>query len=72
MAYRHPIEPAQKPFEVLKAGMESLIGDGVVVIQMAMGAFRGNVSFRDIEAGIESKGISTRKSIRVQAMTLDE
>ena len=53
------IEPARKTFEVLKAGMESLAGDGVVVSQMAMGAFQGYVSFPDIEAGIESKGIST-------------
>lgn len=65
------IEPARKTFEVLKAGMESLAGDGVVVSQMAMGAFQGYVSFPDIEAGIESKGIST-EGIRVQAMTLDE
>jgi hypothetical protein len=38
---------------------------------MALGAFRGNVSFPDIEAGIEYEAIST-EGIRVQAMTLDE
>jgi FkbM family methyltransferase len=65
------IEPARKTFEVLKAGMESLAGDGVVLSQMAMGAFRGYVSFPDIEAGIEYEGIS-REGIQVQAMTLDE
>jgi FkbM family methyltransferase len=65
------IEPARKTYEVLKAGMESLAGDGVVVSQMAMGAFRGYVSFPDVEAGIESKGVS-EEGIQVQAMTMDE
>jgi hypothetical protein len=65
------IEPARKTYEVLKAGMESLAGDGVVVSQMAMGAFRGYVSFPDVEAGIEYEGIST-EGIQVQATTVDE
>ena len=53
----HCIEIARKNYEVLKAGMESLVDDGVVVSQMAMGAFRGYVSFPDVEAGIEYEGI---------------